>query len=232
MTTSEFDPLKALDAIQLEAPSAGVSERILAQCTRKLKPARGLSQSARLALSLGAVGAGIAWLAAATSLGGGHSHALAEAGLYGAAGWGFMLAILLFAGLGQPPGGSARSRRVFLLCVLTLAAFFAYLGIGAEAFGSLSGAFTASGTLSCAAHTLCTGAVVAGAAMLLWRGTDPFAPKLSGALLGLLGGLSGALGVGIICPSDVGWHLWVGHGVGVLVLIGLGSAAGRKWLAP
>jgi hypothetical protein len=68
--------------------------------------------------------------------------------------------------------------------------------------------------------------------MLLWRRTDPLTPGISGALLGLVGGMGSALGMGVACPSHETWHLCVSHGVVVASLVVLGAAAGRRVLAP
>jgi hypothetical protein len=87
-------------------------------------------------------------------------------------------------------------------------------------------------TLRCGLHALLSGAIVSGGVMMLWRHTDPFTPGLSGALVGLFGGLCGAIALGVACPHGQSWHLWLGHGLAVALLTLGGWAVGRKWLAP
>ena len=68
--------------------------------------------------------------------------------------------------------------------------------------------------------------------MLLWRHTDPFSPGLSGALVGLLGGLAGAVGIGFACPNAEAWHMCIGHGLTLAAVGSLGWLLGRRLLAP
>ncbi|HEY4160205.1 MAG TPA: NrsF family protein, partial [Polyangiaceae bacterium] len=76
------------------------------------------------------------------------------------------------------------------------------------------------------------GATVSAGVLLAFRGTDPLTPRLSGALAGLVGGLGGALAMGIACPSHEAWHLWFAHGLVVVVLGLFGFVVGRRILAP
>ncbi|HEV8549451.1 MAG TPA: hypothetical protein VGQ57_10490, partial [Polyangiaceae bacterium] len=75
-------------------------------------------------------------------------------------------------------------------------------------------------------------ALMSGGVMLLWRGTDPLTPGISGALLGLVGGMGSALGMGIFCPSHEELHSLVSHGLVLASLVVLGGAVGRRLLAP
>jgi hypothetical protein len=88
------------------------------------------------------------------------------------------------------------------------------------------------GIMRCTLWSLLFGSVVAGTVLTLWRRTDPFDPGVSGALAGLVGGLTGALTVGVACPNFEAWHLCVGHTLGLVVLGVLGWMVGRRWLAP
>jgi MYXO-CTERM domain-containing protein len=68
--------------------------------------------------------------------------------------------------------------------------------------------------------------------LVVWRGTDPLTPGLSGALAGVAGGLAGACGIGCACAATETWHLWISHGLMVALLGGVGWLVGRRWLAP
>lgn len=85
---------------------------------------------------------------------------------------------------------------------------------------------------ACFAHSLLGGTLGSVALLLLWRRTDPFTPGLTGALLGLFGGLVGTLSVGLLCSNHEGFHLTLGHGMGAVLFLGVGLFLGRKWLAP
>jgi hypothetical protein len=160
---------------------------------------------------------------------------LSRALLVGAAAWSLALGVVLFAGLGSAPGMRPTRPLRFALLV-TLPAFF-LIGLAALATHVLSaGEFFGRGgligALHCSLHALGAGVLISGAILLLWRRTDPFTPGLTGALVGLVGGLAGAIGVSLACPSTEGWHLWLGHGFAILGVVLLGWLAGRRWLAP
>jgi hypothetical protein len=87
-------------------------------------------------------------------------------------------------------------------------------------------------TVVCGIHALLFGAMASAALFILWRRTDPFSPRLTGALTGLAGGLVGAVALDMTCTSLEAWHLWLGHGATLLALVLGGWVIGRKWLAP
>jgi hypothetical protein len=156
-------------------------------------------------------------------------------GMLGAAGWAMAFATVLFAGLYQPPGrrSSRQARRA--LAGLLLLVIFTYLGSAATGFRPLSsqlGASSLSALLRCGLSATLAGGVMAVSMLTAWRRTDPFDPGVTGALLGLMGGLAGTLALGEVCPNHEGWHLWLGHGLAVLLVTLLGMLVGRRWLAP
>jgi hypothetical protein len=86
--------------------------------------------------------------------------------------------------------------------------------------------------LVCARHSLLSGATGAAGLLWLWRRTDPYSPLLTGALLGMFGGVTGIVSVGLLCAEREGLHLTFGHGACLLVTIGVCSLAGKRWLQP
>jgi hypothetical protein len=44
--------------------------------------------------------------------------------------------------------------------------------------------------------------------------------------------LVGAVALDMTCPHLEAWHLWIGHGLTLLMLVAMGWYAGRRWLAP
>jgi hypothetical protein len=158
-----------------------------------------------------------------------------RAGLYGALGWSVVLSLTLLIGLASPPGRRPRTLLRLGVAVLVPVLFLAYLTQAALAhvpFAVFSGGAHAEHAVRCGAICFAVGAVVTGGVMLLWRRTDPLTPGISGALVGLVGSMGSALGMGIACPSHEAWHLCVSHGVVVVALVVLGAAFGRRLLAP
>lgn len=155
--------------------------------------------------------------------------------LIGAAGWGVVQAVVLWAGLVQPPGRRISPSARLALAVALPVLFLAYVGHAAPewvSFGEFSAGERAQHAVGCGSVGLLFGAIVSGGVLLLWRGTDPLTPGLTGALLGLVGGVGGGLAIGIACPSQEGWHACVSHGLGALVFAVFGWAVGRRLLAP
>lgn len=234
MTQPKPDPLADLPWPKLEAPREDVSAKICGACTKNLCAQRGMSAPARLTLCVA-----ISSLVAALGYGFGIRHHRSELGLrvgvYGAVAWAVVQAAVLFLGF-APRRGLLASRSVRIaLAVLVPALFFGYLSWSAWSyvpFDQFSHGARASHAIGCGSVALCVGALVGASALLAWRGTDPVTPRLSGALAGLVGGVGGALAVGIGCPSHESWHLWTAHGLIVLALGGLGFAAGKRLLSP
>ena len=83
---------------------------------------------------------------------------------------------------------------------------------------------------------LSTGLVLAAVPMavmfLSWRRTDPYSPRVTGALIGGWAGLTGAVGLTLTCPSNDLLHIALGHGGAVAGGALLGWLLGRKLLSP
>jgi hypothetical protein len=161
-------------------------------------------------------------------------HASPDTVILSAAAFGIGAAGLLLAGA-IPTGGArmglvARRALVAVLAVALIAVlifqasyFLGFSELEAQHYHKAMGCFE---------HALFSGVVASSALMFLWKRCDPFSPSLSGAFLGLVGGLVGTLSIGLTCANDEGLHLTVGHGLAAFILSIVGAYAGSKWLAP
>ena len=234
MTMRKPDPLADLPWPKSEQPSELVSAKICGACTKNLCAKRGLSALSRLSLCIAASG-----LVASVGYWYGLRHHRSElglrVGLCGAIGWAVLQAAVLLLGF-APRRGVLGSRAVRLtLAGLVPLLFLGYLSYSAWSyvpFEQFSQGARAQHAFRCGLVALGFGALVGGSVLLAWRGTDPVTPRLSGTLAGLVGGVGGALAVGIGCPSHEAWHLWSAHGLIVLALGFMGFAAGRRLLSP
>jgi hypothetical protein len=211
-----------------------VSQAIRRECTKGLCAKRGASAGQRLFAAL-VIAAGttglLAWLATTSA----RPDGTVASGLYGVVGWGIVLTAILSMSLGRPPGRRGSALWRVLVATLLPVAFFAYLGFAASGrveFETFSHGAHASHAVRCGFISLLIGALVAGGVMTCFRRTDPLTPGLSGAIVGLAGGLTSAVAVGIACPSSEAWHLWAAHGLVVVALILLGLGVGRRVLSP
>jgi hypothetical protein len=228
------DPLADLPWPKPEAPGDAVSAKICGACTKNLCPKRGLSALSRLALCLVVSG-----LVAGYGYWFGVQHNRSELGLrmgvYGAVAWGLVQAAVLYVGF-APQRGVLGSRRVRLgVAMLLPLLFLGYLSYAAWSyvpFEEFRNSPRSGHAVGCGLVALLFGAVVGGAVLFAWRRTDPVTPRLSGTLAGLVGGVGGALAVGIGCPSHEAWHLWTAHGLIVLALGLMGFGVGRRLLSP
>lgn len=228
------DPLADLPWPKPEAPGAEVSAKICGACTKNLCPAQRMSAFTRLTVCI-AVSSLVAsfgyWFGARNH----RSELGLRVGVYGAVAWALVQAGVLFLGFAPRRGVlGSRSLRI-ALAVLVPVLFLGYLSFSAWSyvpFEQFSHGARADHAVGCGLVALCFGAIVGGSVLLAWRGTDPVTPRLSGTLAGLVGGVGGALAVGIGCPSHEAWHLWTAHGLIVLALGLVGFAAGRRLLSP
>jgi hypothetical protein len=165
----------------------------------------------------------------------GSAQATLSSALYGAGGWAIIQTLVLVFGLARPPGRKPARALRLVIAVVVPVLFLGYLAATASSwmtFERFSQGASASHAVGCGLMSLFLGALVSGGVLLLWRGTDPLTPGLSGALVGLVGGLGGAVAVGIACPSHEAWHMGCSHGLGVIALVFLGGAVGRRLLSP
>ena len=236
MSTPKPDPLPELADLPWAKPQCReeVSAAIRSACTKNLCPAQRISAAVRLTLCIT-----VSSFVAAVGYWFGVRHNRSELGLrmglLGALGWAIVQTAVLFMGFG-PPRGRMSTRTVRLvLAVAVPVLFLGYLTFSAWSFvpfEQFSHGARASHALSCGSVALFFGALVSGGVLLAWRGTDPLTPRLSGTLAGLIGGVGGALAVGIGCPSHEAWHLWV-SARGYRARVGaMGCLAGRRLLAP
>jgi len=230
----ELDALADLPWPSPAEPPKALSDAICKHCTKSLHPRRGASAEKRVLLSLLLSGT-VTGLLIALSVSKGSAGSTLSSALYGAVGWAIIQALVLFVGLARPPGRKpARALRLVIAVVVPIV-FLGYLATTASArlsFETFSQGATASHAVGCGFVSLFLGALVSGGVLLLWRGTDPLTPGISGALVGLVGGLGGAVAIGIACPSHEAWHLGCSHGLGVIALVFLGGAVGRRLLSP
>jgi hypothetical protein len=155
--------------------------------------------------------------------------------LYGALGWLGAQALLVFVALVRPPGksGSRALRLGLLLGVPVL--FIGYLALASTeqfSFARFTSGYSGGHALGCGLVALVMGALVAGGAMFAWRGTDPYSPGLSGAMIGMVGGLASGAGVSVACPSHEAFHSCFAHGLIVFALAAAGFGLGRRLLPP
>ncbi|MFO0568803.1 MAG: NrsF family protein [Polyangiaceae bacterium] len=230
--TSARDSFPDLPWAEPPVPRPEVSQAIHTACSKDLERGRGLGAWQRALLSVLASGAVVSVMFA-LGLAQSPEDGTLRAGLVAAAGWGIVHAAVLVVGLVRPPGRrGSRELRIAIAVGLPLL-FFLYLTLSAHhtlPFARFLREDTHAPT--CGLFTLLFGAAAAGGTLLVWRRTDPLTPGLSGALAGLCGGLAGATGIGMACPTHEAWHLWLAHGSTVLVFVAAGWLVGRKWLAP
>lgn len=199
-----------------------VSARIREHVARDLRPARGLSP--RLRFGAAAVAA-----AATASVG-----ALMSSEARGAPVSALVIVGASVAMIAAATGMSmakASVRRRLVLALLPALAFYTVVFITDTLHVHAPGTPTGA-----AATCLVRGAMLAALPLavliVLWRRSDPFTPRLSGALLGGWAGLSGAVALTLACPSDDFWHVALGHGGALLGGAMLGAVLAPRWIRP
>lgn len=135
-----------------------------------------------------------------------------------------LIATSAFAPRLKPLGRDTRG----LVVAVGIAAWSLYL-VSTVSEVDWSSIGTASG---CAVRSLGAGIVGAAAFMWVWRKTDPWTPRLSGALIGVCAGIVASAHVGIVCAGAHGGHVLIGHWLVVPVLAACGFAFSRRVLAP
>ena len=217
------------------APPRGVEAHIRQACTKQLVPVRPMSARRRTVWSVISSGAMFAVLLAIGWMRHPPESAVTTA-LVGAVVWGCIQAAVLWAGMSRPPGRRLPRRLRWAVIAVVLAGFFLYLTVAATHVLSpkefLDSPGSTRSTVVCGIHALVFGLLAAGVLMALWRGTDPFSPRLTGAVAGLGGGLVGGVALDMTCRSVEAWHLWLGHGLMLVLVVAAGWAVGRRWLSP
>lgn len=216
-------------------PSAEVSESIRRACTEQLAPCRVLNLRKRVLVSIGTSTVLFALLLTVGWLRHPPRTAVVEA-LFGAFLWGLVQAAVLCVGLGRPPGRRCACwiRKATVFIVLSL--FVAHLTLTSTSLLPFNEFFTVPrslrSTVVCGIHSILFGGLAVTALFAIWRRTDPFRPRLTGAMMGLAGGLVGAVALDMTCTCYEAWHLWLGHGISLLLIVVGGWFAGGKWLSP
>jgi hypothetical protein len=84
----------------------------------------------------------------------------------------------------------------------------------------------------CAMRSIGAGMLGGAAFMWVWRKSDPWSPRVSGALIGACAGIIASAHVGIVCAGGHGGHVLVGHWLVVPLLAIAGFAIAPRVLAP
>jgi hypothetical protein len=230
---SEADDLLAgLREREANLPSTACNQKIHSTCTKDLQACQAMSARHRSLISLGillVVGVALLILARRGLSG------VTAAALWGAMGWAIVQTAILFLGLARRHAGSSTRVRLGLTLLVPLL-FFGYLTLirtSSPPIGEFMAHSENTGhALHCGMFSFVIGALAACGILFLWRKTDPFTPRLSGSLAGLLGGLGAATPIGLVCPGTDCWHLWLAHGVSLILVVGMGAMLGRRWLSP
>jgi hypothetical protein len=216
-------------------PSTEVSEAIRRACTEDLVPRKPLMAIRRVAVSVLVSGSlfgsllAIGWM----------RHPPKDAvllALMGALAWGIIQASVLFVGHGKPPGRRSTRWLRWAAVLAVPAVFVLHLTLTAGSILSFNEFLVVQrsvrSTVVCGVHSVLFGAAASAVLFVLWRRSDPFSPRLTGALTGLAGGMVGAVALDMTCPNDEAWHLWLGHGLTLVAFVLAGWIAGRRWISP
>ena len=203
-------------------PSLGVSDAIHRICTAALRPVKSRSILDRIVRSVALSGGLFAVLFALGWKLHPPRRAVAVA-LAGAVVWGVAQASVIFVGLGRAPGHRAHRLIRWGVVFAVPLAFFIHLTLASDVTLSIQDFVTTPRslrhTIVCGIHAMIFGLMAIASLFVLWRRTDPFSPRLSGAVAGLAGGLVGAVALDMTCPHLESWHLWFGHGLTLVALV-------------
>lgn len=215
-------------------PSETCSQAIRGACTQGLCKKRGVSAVGRALVTLALSALLLAyytWYAVTDH----RPSSVVRTALFGALGWLGAQAVLVFVTLVRPPGKrGSRGLRLGILVAVPLL-FMVYLGLFSTehfSFAKFAQGYSGGHAIGCGLVALALGALVAGGAMIAWRHTDPYNPGISGAMIGMLGGIASGVGMSVACPSSEALHACFAHGIGVFALALLGFGLGRRLLAP
>ncbi len=216
-------------------PPADVSRRIREHCLTNLMPC-GCGQSKKrylvslafaLVLTSGLVAAGFWRHAAPPNLG----LLLGIAGLF----WVVVAVVLHMTHACVPGRRSGRGFRASMLGLVTLG-FLVHLFLTTQQTFTFAQFLEAPRsvrvTVSCGVHGTLFGILASLGLFFIWRRTDPYSPRLTGALTGLAGGLIGGVAMDVVCTSRETFHLGLSHALPLLLSIAFGAALGKRWLSP
>lgn len=216
-------------------PPPSVSDAIRQTCTAGLRPKKPIEPLRRVFTSVMVSGGLFVTLLAIGWMRHPPEDAIVMAVL-GALAWGLIQASVVFVGHGRPPGLRSAKTLRWAAVLIVPAIFFVHLTLTTGSVLTFDQFLVAPrsvrSTVVCGIHALLFGAWASIALFGLWRRTDPFHPRLTGALTGLAGGLVGAVALDMTCTNDEAWHLWLGHGATLIVFVLAGWLAGRRWIAP
>jgi hypothetical protein len=207
-------------------PSPELSGRIRAVVAYDLRPARGLSAGARWALGLAVSAATLLGVAAVTPV------AVGRAALITALA---VTAVATATYLGLPASFRSVSPKRMRLAVTALAplVFIAIVAAAQAAFPFKPEPGMAGPSLH---RCLGAGALMAvlplGVVLVLWRRTDPFTPRLTGALIGGWAGVVASASVTVSCACVDPHHVLFAHASALVASTLLGAILGRRVLAP
>jgi hypothetical protein len=199
-----------------------VSARIRQHVERDLRPARGASTLARV---------GAAALAAAAA---GSAGAMMSADAGGASLGVIVIVAASVAMIAAATGFSMARASVPKRLALALAPVLAFYAVVLAA-GSMhvhEAGVASDAAVVCFVRGAMLAALPLAVMVVLWRRSDPFTPRLSGALLGGWAGLSGAVALTLACPSDEFWHVAIGHGGALLGGAVIGAVLASRWIRP
>jgi hypothetical protein len=232
VSSEQTDPFDSLRSREANLPPPSCSAAIRHECTKDLKPCVTKSLRARFiaGLVLIALTIGIILSLSRQPLG-----EFGSVALFGAAGWALIQLLILMLSFGRWHRPQSHALRLAILLGVPLA-FVGYLTLGNSGHLPLNELLShpqeSNHLVGCGMVSFVIGACASLGILLLWRRTDPFTPRLSGALAGLIGGLAAAIPMGLVCPGKECWHLWLSHGVSLVLVIVLGATLGRRWLTP
>jgi hypothetical protein len=233
MTTSNEMSDEAIGALSIAddlSPSEATRDAIRRAVMADLEPGEVLSVKRRAAYVFAAGVASAALVVVSYGAAGVHGlakHVVATvvAGVVAA------LAALAIGG-SFTPSMQARlgrsSRGLFVASLIVAWTLYVFSGMTDQALGT---AF-AGPALGCGLRSMLAGLLGCGAFMFIWRRTDPWTPRISGALIGGCAGTIASAGVGIPCAAEHGGHLLIGHWLAVPLLALFGALVARRVLAP
>jgi len=228
--TRSSEPIDDLLAdLPMEGPSSNTRQAIRGAVMADLAPVRGLSAVGRAALVMLT---GVLAIVAVVSSYGTASVSGSPPQIIAAAVGGVLVVVagVALGGALSPAMARLPSRRSRALLVVGLVIAWSAFVFAIAALSAEHGCPYSS--WGCLLRTLGTGTVLLGAWLWIWRRSDPWTPRVGGALIGALAGAIASAGGGIACLANSSVHLVVGHWLVVPLLAGAGALLARRAVAP